>query len=187
MWYFFCPNIIYGEDALDFLENISGKKCFVVSDKNLEELGYVKILTDKLDKFGRQYEIFNDVKSDPREEDILAAREKCISYAPDLIIALGGGSVIDTAKAVWALYEYPQYVVDDLHPFNMDLYNLGSKAKMVTIPTTSGTGAETTWAVVISRFEDNVWKKLEQAHKGFTPNYAIVDPRFPSGMPSKLT
>lgn len=187
MWYFFSPNIIYGEDALDFLENISGKKCFIVSDKNLEELGYIKILTDKLDKFGRQYEIFNDVKPDPREEDILAAREKCISYTPDIIIALGGGSVIDTAKSVWALYEYPQFVVDDLHPFNPDLYNLGSKSKMVAIPTTSGTGAETTWAVVISRFEDNVWKKLEQAHRGFTPNYAIVDPIFPSGMPSKLT
>lgn len=187
MWYFFSPNIVYGEDALDFLQNIAGQKCFIVTDKNLEELGYVKILTDKLEKFGKEYVIFNEVKPDPHEEDILASKEQCIAYAPELIIALGGGSVMDTAKATWAMYEYPQYVIDDLHPFNMDLYNLGKKAKMISIPTTSGTGAEVTWAVVISRFEDNVWKKLEQAHKGFVSNYAIVDPIFPTGMPPQLT
>lgn len=187
MWYFFSPNIVYGEDALDFLENIPGEKCFIITDKVLEDLGYVKILTDKLEKFGRKYEIFNDVKSDPHEEDVLKAKDACISYAPDQIIGLGGGSVMDTAKAVWALYEYPEFVVDDLHPFNQKLYDLGKKAKMVAIPTTSGTGAETTWAVVISRFEENVWKKLEQAHKGIAPMYAIVDPIFSSGMPPELT
>jgi alcohol dehydrogenase class IV len=187
MWYFFSPNIVYGEDALDFLENIPGEKCFIITDKILEDLGYLKILTDKLDKYGRTYEVFNQVKSDPHEEDVLKAKEKCISYAPDQIVALGGGSVIDTAKAVWALYEYPEFVVDDLHPFNLKLYDLGKKAKLIAIPTTSGTGAETTWATVISRYEENVWKKLEQAHKGIAPMYAIVDPVFPAGMPPELT
>jgi len=187
MWYFFSPNIVYGEDALDFLENIPGEKCFIITDKILEDLGYLKKLTDKLDKFGRKYEIFTDVKSDPHEEDVLKAKDVCISYAPDQIIGLGGGSVMDTAKAVWALYEYPESVIDDLHPFNPNLYDLGKKAKMIAIPTTSGTGAETTWAVVISRYEEDVWKKLEQAHKGLAPMYAIVDPIFPSGMPPELT
>lgn len=187
MWYFFSPNIVYGEDALDFLENIPGEKCFIITDQILENLGYVKILTDKLEKFGRNFEVFTDVKSDPHEEDVLKAKEACISYAPDQIIGLGGGSVIDTAKAVWALYEYPEFVVDDLHPFNQKLYDLGKKAKLIAIPTTSGTGAETTWAVIISRYEENVWKKLEQAHKGIAPMYAIVDPIFPSGMPPELT
>ena len=187
MWYFFSPGIIYGEDAIDFLQNITGEKCFIVTDKILDELGYVKILTDKLENFGKKYEIFKDVRPDPTEEGVLKAKEKCISYAPDLIIALGGGSVMDTAKAAWALYEYPDFNVDDLHPFNMELYNLGKKAKMIAIPTTSGTGAETTWAVVISRYEEEVWKKLEQAHKGLIPTYAIVDPIFPAGMPPELT
>ena len=187
MWFFFSPNIVYGEDALDFLENIPGQKCFIITDQILEELGYLKILTDKLDKFGREYEVFKDVKSDPHEEDVLKAKDICISYAPDQIIGLGGGSVMDTAKAVWALYEYPEFVIDDLHPFNIKLYDLGKKAKMIAIPTTSGTGAETTWATIISRYEENVWKKLEQAHKGIAPMYAIVDPIFPTGMPPELT
>jgi alcohol dehydrogenase class IV len=187
MWYFYSPNILYGEDALDFLENISGDKCFIITDKIIIKLGYLKILTERLDKFGKKYEVFDDVRPDPAEEGVLKAKEKCIQYNPNLIIGLGGGSVMDTAKAVWALYEYPEFVVDDLHPFNMKLYDLGKKAKMIAIPTTSGTGAETTWAVVISRYEENVWKKLEQAHKGLTPTYAIVDPIFPIGMPPELT
>jgi alcohol dehydrogenase class IV len=187
MWFFFSPNIIYGEDALNFLENISGEKCFIVTDKNLEELGYVKILTDRLEKFGRQYKIFNEVRPDPREEDVLKGKEACIEYSPDLIIALGGGSVMDTAKAIWSMYENPGLVVEDLNPFREDLYNLGKKAKMITIPTTSGTGADVTWAVIISKFENNVWRKLEIAHKGFVPTYAIIDPIFPAGMPPELT
>ncbi len=187
MWYFFSPGIIYGEDAIEFLQNIAGQKCFIVTDKVLEELGYLKILTDKLDSYGKSYEVFTDVRPDPTEEGVLKTKELLISYGPDIIIALGGGSVMDTAKAAWALYEYPEFVVDDLHPFNMELYNLGKKAKMVAIPTTSGTGAETTWAVVISRYEEEVWKKLEQAHKGLVPTFAIVDPIFPAGMPPELT
>jgi len=70
MWFFFSPNIIYGEYALNFLENIAGDKCFIVTDKNLEELGHVKTLTDKLDELGRKYKIFTEVKPDPQEEDV---------------------------------------------------------------------------------------------------------------------
>ena len=169
------------------MENISGNKCFVITDKIIEELGFLKILTDKLEKFGKKYEVFNDVRPDPREEDVLKAREKCISYAPDLVIALGGGSVIDTAKATWALYELPESTIDDMHPFNSELYDLGKKAKLIAIPTTSGTGAETTFAIVVSRYTNNVWQKLIQAHKGLIPTFAIVDPIFPMAMPPNLT
>ncbi len=187
MWFFFSPNIIYGEDAINFLENISGEKCFIVSDKILEELGHVKILTDKLDELGRQYKIYTEVKPDPQEEDVMKGKEACNSFAPDLIIGLGGGSVMDTAKAIWAMYELPELVVEDLNPFREDLYTLGKKARFVAIPTTSGTGADVTWAVVISRLEGDHWRKLEIAHKGFVPTYSILDPVFPSGMPPKLT
>ncbi|MGQ4875091.1 MAG: iron-containing alcohol dehydrogenase [Promethearchaeia archaeon] len=187
MWFFFSPKIIYGEDALDYFENISGQKCFIVTDKVITKLGYLKILTDKLSEYGKTWDVFDDVEPDPKEESILKAKEKCLEYQPDIIIGLGGGSVMDVAKSLWAVYEYPQYGIDDFYPFNKDLYDLGKKAKLVAIPTTSGTGAETTWAVVISRFEDNVWKKYEQAHKGLIPMYAIVDPIFPIGMPPGLT
>ncbi|MBY8987619.1 MAG: iron-containing alcohol dehydrogenase [Candidatus Lokiarchaeota archaeon] len=187
MWFFFSPNIIYGPDSLDFMENISGGKCFIITDKVVKDLGYVKILTDILDKFGKQYEIFDDVVPDPREEGALKAREQCLNYSPDIILALGGGSVMDTAKVVWCLYEFPELTLDDIHAFRSDLYDMGKKAKMVAIPTTSGTGAETTLYAIISRYEDDIWKKYYFFHRGLVPTYAIIDPIFPMGMPTNLT
>lgn len=187
MWYFYSPNIIYGEDALDFMENIEGEKCFIVTDKIIKDLGYLKIVTDKLEELGKEYLVFDEVVPDPKVDGVLEAREQCINYQPDLIIGLGGGSVMDTAKTSWALYEFPEMTIDDLHPFNPQLYQVGKKSDLIAIPTTSGTGAETTFAVVVSVEEQGVWRKSIQAHKGLIPTFAIVDPRFPAGMPPKLT
>ncbi|MFX0008234.1 MAG: iron-containing alcohol dehydrogenase [Promethearchaeota archaeon] len=187
MWYFYSPNIIYGENSLDFLKDIKGSKCYIVTDKIIEELGYLKILTDKLDKFKKEYKVFNEVIPDPREDGVLKAREECLSYSPELIIALGGGSVIDTAKTAWVLYEFPELNIGDIHLFRSDLYETGKKSKFIAIPTTSGTGSEASNGTIISKFEDDVWKKFIYAHRGITPTYAIVDPIFPEGMPSSLT
>jgi len=187
MWFFFSPNIVYGPDSLDFLENITGQKCFIITDKVLEDLGYLKILTDRLDKIGKSYKVFNNVLPDPRDTGVFEATDICKEYAPDIIIALGGGSVMDTAKTVWVLYEFPDFNIDDIHAFRNDLYDMGKKAKLVAIPTTSGTGAETTFVTVISRFEENIWKKYFYLHRGLIPTYAIVDPIFPIGMPPQLT
>ncbi len=187
MWFFYSPGIIYGEDAIDFLEFIPGEKVFILTDKVLEELGYLKILTEKLDKFGKKYKVFTDVQPDPHEDDVLSARQQCIDYAPDLVMALGGGSVMDTAKVVWCLNEFPELVLDDIHPFNEELYKLRNKSKFVAITTTSGTGAEVTNASVISRLIDGIWKKHFFLHKSIMPSFAIVDPIFAVGMPPKLT
>ena len=186
MWFFYSPILCFGEGALDQLENIAGDKCFIVTDPDLVNLGAVQILTDKLDKFKKQYDIFADVEPDPSEETCLKAAAQCQAYEPNLIIGFGGGSSMDTAKAVWALYERPELGIDDLHPF-MKL-NVGQKAKLIAIPTTSGTGAETTWAVVITRHKANgITQKLEQTNKELIPTWAIIDPIFPKGMPPKLT
>ncbi|MFW9879517.1 MAG: iron-containing alcohol dehydrogenase [Candidatus Thorarchaeota archaeon] len=187
MWHFYCPNIIYGEDALDFIEKVKGEKCFIVTDKLVEELGYLKILTDKLNKYGKSYTVFSDVIPDPHEDDVMKGKKQCLDIEPDLIIALGGGSVIDTAKGIWVMYEYPDYVLDNISPFDENLYDFANKAKFIAVPTTSGTGSEVTWAAIISRFEDNVWRKMSLAHMSIVPTYAILDPIFPTGMPSKLT
>jgi alcohol dehydrogenase class IV len=190
VWYFYSPSIIYGEEALDFLENVPGEKCFIITDKTIRALGLLKILTDKLDSLGKNYEVFDDIVPDPREEGVIKSKDHCRSYNPDIIIALGGGSVIDTAKATWALYELPQYTLDEL-PLNKDLFsiNTGKKAKMVAIPTTSGTGADVSLGIVISRYEEseNVWRKMEIPTIGLIPTYTIVDPIFPLKMSPDLT
>ncbi|MHA2087830.1 MAG: iron-containing alcohol dehydrogenase [Promethearchaeota archaeon] len=187
MWHFYSPNIIYGESALNFIENLKGEKCFIVTDKVIEELGYLKILTEKLDKYNKEYAIFTEVIPDPREEDVLKGKEKCNEYEPDLIIALGGGSVIDSAKCIWAMYEYPEYELDNINPFDSQLYDFANKAKLVAIPTTSGTGSEVTWAAIISRAEGKAWRKMSLPHMSLVPTFAILDPIFPEGMPPTLT
>jgi alcohol dehydrogenase class IV len=187
MWHFYSPNVIYGEGALNFLENLKGEKCFIVTDKVIEELGYLKILTDLLDKFKKKYSIFTDVVPDPHEEDVMIGKEKCNEYKPDLIIALGGGSVLDSAKCIWTMYEYPEYTLDNISPFDDKLYDFANKAKLIAIPTTSGTGSEVTWAAIVSRFQDNAWRKMSLPHMSLVPTFAILDPIFPEGMPQKLT
>ena len=187
MWFFYSPNIIFGEDSLNFLENISGNRCFIVTDKGIEDAGLLIILTEKLDKYQKSYMIFNEIVPDPHEEDVMKGKEECIKYAPDLIIAIGGGSVIDTAKAIWCLYEFPEYTIDNIQINSTELFEMGKKAKLIAITTNSGTGAETTNVAVISRYEDNIWKKVFCMNKGLVPTYAIVDPIFTKNMPLKIT
>jgi len=187
MWHFFCPKVFYGEGALAAFENINGKKCFIVTDNVIEKLGFLKVLTDALEKYGKEFSVFKDVIPDPHEENVMKGKEHCIKYAPDLIIALGGGSVIDTAKVIWAMYEYPDYTLDNINFNNPELFDFANKAKFIAIPTTSGTGSETTWAAIISKYENNVWRKGTFAHESLVPTYAILDPVFPKGMPQKLT
>ncbi|MFX1418551.1 MAG: iron-containing alcohol dehydrogenase [Promethearchaeota archaeon] len=187
MWFFYSPNIIFGEDALNFLEDISGNKCFIITDKGIEDAGLLRILTEKLDKYQKTYTIFKEVVPDPHEEDVMKGKEECIKYAPDLIIALGGGSVIDTAKVIWCLYEFPEYNIDNIQVNSTEIYEIGKKAKYIAITTNSGTGAETTNVGVISRYENNVWRKVFCMNKGLVPTYAIVDPIFTENMPPKLT
>ncbi|MHA1731596.1 MAG: iron-containing alcohol dehydrogenase [Promethearchaeota archaeon] len=187
MWFFYSPDLIFGEDALDKLEQIDGKKCFIITDPGIIKVGLLEILTKKLDAFGKEYKVFSEVEPDPHEDTIYKARQLCADYEPDLIIGLGGGSSIDTSKAVWVLYERPDFAtVDEIHPFQK--LHTGKKSKLIAIPTTSGTGAETTSAVVITRIKDDgTHQKLEQINPEAIPTIAIVDPVFTKGLPKKLT
>ena len=187
MWHFFSPNVIYGENALDHFEIIPGEKCFIITDDVLVKLGILKILTNRLDQYGKKYEVCTDVKPDPHEDDVLIAKDKCVKYAPDIVIGLGGGSVLDTAKVVWALYEFPDIVMDEINVINPNLYKKEWRSILVGIPTTSGTGAETTNVSVISRFENDIWKKFFFLHPSTMPSEAIVDPAFVMKMPHDLT
>ncbi|TFG18738.1 MAG: iron-containing alcohol dehydrogenase [Promethearchaeota archaeon] len=185
MWYFYAPKTVFGEDALDYLDSMDEKRCFIVTDEGIIKFGMLEILTKKITPLEMDYKVFSGVEPDPREETILEATKICQDYKPDLIIALGGGSSMDVAKAVWVLYERPDLGIDDLYPF-IDL-KLGKKAKLVAIPTTSGTGAETTWASIITRKTDKGDIKLEQVHKEMIPTVAILDPVFVKSMPKGLT
>jgi alcohol dehydrogenase class IV len=183
MWYFVSPQIVFGEGALDALDDVQGARALLVTDTTLVKLGLVDIVTRHLDKAGMAFRVFDAVEPDPSTETALAGARVALEYEPDWIIGLGGGSVMDAAKAIWILYERPDLEPADINPM-VDL-NLRRKARLITIPTTSGTGSEVTWAIVLTDTAEQ--RKMSLGNRENTADLAIVDPALVVGMPPRLT
>ena len=183
VWWFFCPNITFGEDALSELETIQGKRAFIVTDKVINGLGLAEKVCRILTQ--RQWEaaIWDGVEPDPKVSTVKSAAEAIKRFGADWIIAVGGGSVMDTAKAAWVLYENPDVELHALTPF--DELGLRTKARLVCIPTTTGTGSEATKAIVIR--DDETGRKFATINPELTPDIALLDPEFVVGLPKNLT
>lgn len=193
LWFRVPPKIYFKPGSLSFaLKELKGKKrAFIVTDKALFDLGYTKKVTDVLDEIGIQYKIFSDVHPDPDLTTVNMAMGTLNSFEPDVIIALGGGSPIDAGKIMWLMYEHPELKFEDLAMRFMDIRKrifefpqLGEKATMVAIPTTSGTGSEVTPFSIITDDAEGV--KYAVADYAFTPNMAIVDADLVQSMPRGL-
>lgn len=186
IWTFRSPEIYYGIGAIDALDTIPFNHCFIVTDEGIIRFGLIKIIEKKFNDLKRKYTIFSEVEPDPTEEIVMKAVKKCNECSADLILALGGGSAIDTAKAVLALCELPGLDLEEIAPFS-DI-SFGNKIKLVAIPTTSGTGADVTWASVITKKDEVLGDlKLELAHKDMIPHIAIIDPVFTKTLPPAPT
>ena len=178
--------------AVRELGDIGKKKAFIVTDKVLYDLGYVKKLTDVLDESGIAYRVFADVKPDPTLEVAIKGAEEMKSFEPDIIIGLGGGSPMDAAKIMHVLYEHPEVEFKDLAMRFVDIRKrvytfppMGEKAMMVSIPTSAGTGSEVTPFAVIT--DEKTGIKYPLADYELTPNMAIIDAEFMMNMPRGLT
>ncbi len=194
LWMQLPPRVYHKYGGLGVaLGDLAGKKrAFVVTDKPLLDLGVAAKVTDKLDALGIEFSVFSDVLPDPTISAIRKGVERLASYKPDVIIALGGGSPMDAAKLMWLMYEHPELKFEDLALRFMDIRKrivefpkLGSKAILVAIPTTSGTGSEVTPFAVIT--DDATGKKFPLADYALTPSMAIVDAELVMAMPKGLT
>ena len=194
LWFKVPPKVYFKRGALDLaLKVLKGKKrAFIVTDTYLFNSGAVDKITKVLHEIDVEYQIFFDVKPDPTLSTINQAMAQLRPFQPDLIIALGGGSPMDAAKIMWLMYEQPDVNFEDLSMRFMDIRkriyqidDLGKKATMVCIPTTSGTGSEVTPFSIITDDETHV--KYAIADYALTPNIAIIDPNFVDGMPKGLT
>jgi len=184
MWFFTSPRtIVFGEGALEYLKELEGKKVFIVTDKNLRELGIVDKVVEQLKETSMEIQIFDEVEPEPSKQTIEKGAKTLSEFGADWIIGLGGGSCMDAAKAMWVLYERPDLTIEDITPF--EKLNLRKKARLINIPTTSGTGADVTWAVVITDTERKV--KLELASREVVADISIVDPALVLDLPPKLT
>ena len=193
LWFKVPPKIYFKRGAVDLaIRELKGKKrAFIVTDRYLFNSGAVRAVTDVLDEIKVDHQIFFDIKPDPSMSTVHQALEIVKPYEPDVIIALGGGSPMDVAKMIWLLYEQPDIDLAkrtrfiDISEATTRLPQLGKKAMMVCIPTTSGSGAEVTPFAVIR--DDKTKQKYAIADYALTPDMAIVDPNFVDKMPQGLT
>ncbi len=171
-------------------------RAFIVTDETMVKLGYInKVLYHLREREGRNYvhsEIYDGVQPDPTVKTVREGVDAINTFKPDVIIALGGGSVIDAAKAMWLFYEHPETDFADLRMKFMDIRKrvfkyppLGEKAKLVAIPTTSGTGSEVTSFTVITDPDNDT--KYPLADYELTPDVAIIDSDFVQTLPPSVT
>ncbi|MEE8620258.1 MAG: iron-containing alcohol dehydrogenase [Dehalococcoidia bacterium] len=184
MWYFVIPNVVFGQDALSHLAELKGKLAFIVTDKNIVELGLVDKVKEQLCQAEIQATVFDEVEPDPSLQTVQKGVALMNKYGPDLVIGVGGGSVMDAAKAMRVQYERPDIKPEEINPFISDL-GLGAKCKLVCIATTSGTGAEATFAVVLTDTAEQ--RKLSLINREIVPDIAIVDPEMARAMPPQIT
>ena len=195
MQWFKVPSKIYFErDSIEYLHQMKEmKKALIVTDRSLVELGYVQKVIDQLQLRNPKvpYQLFCDVEPDPSIQTVKKGVALMRSFEPDTIIALGGGSAMDCAKGIWLFYEQPQVNFDDLKQKFMDIRKrafqypeLGKKAKLVCIPTTSGTGSEVTPFAVITDAVEH--KKYPLTDYSLTPTVAIIDPAFVMALPKSI-
>ena len=178
-------DLYHGKGSLDELKNLKGKKAIVVvGGGSMKRFGFLDKAVNNLKEAGMEVRLFENVEPDPSVETVMKGAAAMREFEPDWIVAMGGGSPIDAAKAMWAFYEYPETSFEDLiTPFSFP--TLRQKARFCAIPSTSGTATEVTAFSVITDYQKGI--KYPLADFNITPDVAIVDPDLAETMPKKLT
>jgi alcohol dehydrogenase class IV len=183
LWFFTSPKIVFGEDSLEQLRVIEGKRVLVVTDPVVSKLGLLELVVNELKKEPRVIEVFDQVESEPSFENVEKVATAASRFQPDLLVALGGGSCIDAAKGAWVLYERPDLKLDEVSALTK--LDLRKKARLVAIPTTT-TGSDATWVAILTDRAHNM--KLDYfASRELVPDYSILDPRFVLRLPKETT
>ncbi|MDU2670949.1 MAG: iron-containing alcohol dehydrogenase [Clostridium sp.] len=177
-------DLYHGKGSLETLKTIKGKKAIVVvGGGSMKRFGFLDRVENYLKEAGMEVRIFEGVEPDPSVETVMKGAEVMREFEPDWIVAMGGGSPIDAAKAMWIFYEYPEFTFEQaVVPFGLP--ELRQKAKFIAIPSTSGTATEVTAFSVITDYKAKI--KYPLADFNITPDIAIVDPDLAQTMPAKL-
>ncbi len=178
-------DLYHGKGSLAELKNLTGKKAVVVvGGGSMKRFGFLDKAVNYLKEAGMEVALFENVEPDPSVDTVMKGAKMMQEFEPDWIVAMGGGSPIDAAKAMWVFYEYPNTSFEDLiTPFSFP--TLRTKAHFCAIPSTSGTATEVTAFSVITDYNKGI--KYPLADFNITPDVAIVDPELAETMPQKLT
>ena len=177
-------DLYHGKGAIEALKNFKGKRAVVcVGGGSMKRFGFLDKVCDYLKEAGMEVEVIDGIEPDPSVETVMKGAEKMLSYNPDWIIALGGGSPIDAAKAMWIKYEYPEITFEEMCKV-FGIPSLRKKAHFCAISSTSGTATEVTAFSIITDYNKGI--KYPIADFEITPDVAIVDPDLAETMPKKL-
>lgn len=182
---FVAGEVFHGPGSLEELKNIKGKKAFVVTGgSSMKKSGTLDKAVAFLKEAGIETFVFDGVEEDPSSATSFKGAEAMLAFQPDWIVGIGGCSAIDAAKTMWIFYEHPETEFDSLiKPFSVPV--LRNKAKFIAIPSTSGTGTETTGLAVITDREKGV--KYPIVSYELTPDIAIIDGEICASMPAHVT
>ena len=177
-------DIYHGEGALEALKSFQGKKAIIcVGGGSMKRFGFLDKVESYLKEAGMETQLFEGIEPDPSVETVMKGAKAMAEFEPDWIIAIGGGSPIDAAKAMWIKYEYPDITFEDMCKV-FGIPPLRKKARFCAISSTSGTATEVTAFSIITDYEKGI--KYPIADFEITPDVAIVDPELAETMPQKL-
>ena len=177
-------DLYHGKGSLEVLKELKGERAVVcVGGGSMKKFGFLDRAIGYLKEAGMEVEVIDGIEPDPSVETVMKGAEAMLKFQPDWIIAMGGGSPIDAAKAMWVKYEYPEVTFEDMVKV-FGLPKLRQKAHFVAIPSTSGTATEVTAFAVITDYAKGI--KYPMADFEITPDIAIVDSDLAETMPKKL-
>ncbi len=177
-------DVYHGKGTLETLKTFEGKRAMVcVGGSSMRKFGFLDRAVSYLKEAGMEVEVFDGIEPDPSVDTVMRGAEAMLKFEPDWIVAMGGGSPIDAAKAMWIKYEYPDIEFEDMIKV-FGLPKLRKKAHFCAIPSTSGTATEVTAFSVITDYKKGI--KYPLADFEITPDVAIVDPDLAETMPQKL-
>lgn len=177
-------DLYHGKGALEALKNFEGRRAMIcVGGGSMKRFGFLDKAEAYLKEAGMEVELFEGIEPDPSVETVMKGAAAMEKFKPDWIVAIGGGSPIDAAKAMWIKYEYPDITFEDMCKV-FGIPKLRKKAHFCAISSTSGTATEVTAFSIITDYEKGI--KYPIADFEITPDVAIVDPELAETMPQKL-
>jgi alcohol dehydrogenase class IV len=177
MWWFSSPRIVFGEDALEFLDKLEGR-FLIITDSNLVKAGIVERVVERLKG---EIEIFDGVEPDPSFEVVEEGVNLAKTFKPDFVVGVGGGSSLDVAKGVRIIYENPNIDPEEITPWT----EVDEKGiKLILIPTASGSGSEASNAIVLTKKDEN--RKIASVHPRIMADYAVIDPEIVRDLPARV-
>ena len=192
-WFRVPPKIFFEKDSITYLRHIDAERVMLVCDPGMVQFGYADLVKRQLElnRHRPAVDVFSDVEPNPSTNTVSKVLERFVDFQPDFIIALGGGSAMDAAKAMWMFFEHPDVSFFGAKQKFLDIrkrtYKIpyAQKTTFICIPTTSGTGSEVTSFAVITDSETHI--KYPLADYALTPDIAIVDPALVMSVPASVT